>query len=136
MQTGEIDRAIRFDINSNSPQEERSCQLFEFNKLQERFSSRNTDIGRVQMPYMLKNRINTHLNSAGLCVCSITPPAVKIASSKPDKQAGFPLVFALSLKALENFCDLHSVSSAQAVGDSQTRIFDTLALIPRSRQIA
>ena len=55
---------------------------------------------------------------------------MKIAAREPDEQAGLALIFTLSLEALENFCDLHSVSSAQAVGDSQTRIFDTFAVIP------
>jgi len=36
------------------PLEERSHQMFEFNRLQEWFSTCNTDIGRVQVPYMLK----------------------------------------------------------------------------------
>jgi hypothetical protein len=60
--------------------------------------------------------------------------AMKITASEPDKQAGLSLVSAFTLKAPENFSDLHSVSSAQAVGDSQTRIFGIVTVIPRSRQ--
>jgi len=136
LQPGEIDCAVCFDINNRSPLVKRSQQLFKFISLQEWLSSRNADIGRFQMPDLLKNTINAHFDPAALCVCGITPLAMKVTVCKPDKQAGFSLIFSLSLEAPENFCNLHSVSSAQAVGDSQTRIFDILALIPRFLQTA
>jgi hypothetical protein len=127
---GEIDRAIRLNIDRGTLEGKRDKQLFEFISLQERFSPCNADIGRIQAPGMFKNGIDTHLNSTILRVRRIAPAAVKIAACEADEQTGFSLVYPFTLQAPENFSDFHSVSSAQAVGDSQTRIFGIVALIP------